>query len=386
MIIKIFSSDKNSVNSNSIILGILLTVNLIVNCISLKFNVPNLFAIIITLLGILSVLISGLRINRSSYLLICSIALSFMSSYLFVASSATNRFILSFITIIIPTIIIASKTFDFHDTIKTIQLVSLLCFPYTMYVITTQFSIYDSGSLMGVAYAILPVVISSLVILFNSGYQSWRLIALFNLIFMLIASSQLIARGYFISIILAIGLSALFKYKDNIKLILRPATYLTLLLGLLLLVSWKSIQASQLFYNLFELKSNDFLNGRTYDLQNLTNFRPWNEIIFGSGIGSYYRDYKFEYVHNVLGMIYYELGIIAAVAMVIIIFKSFTAMMSKYSGEAKLILMFLFCTSIVRLMVSYNLWYDQIFWIFLTFSLMPISMYRKYSHRELGIK
>ena len=351
---------------NSVFLALLILSNLVANCISMFVRIPNIFALTVTVIASLSVLLTGIKLNNKIRLLICVVMLQFLFSFLSIDSIETTRYLLSFIFIGIPSIVIATKPFDIYKTIKAVQVISLLCIPYFIFIIQSTFTIYDSGELMGIGYAILPVLISSLIIVFGNYKRNWKCLAILNFALVYLASSQLISRGYFFSAIAAFLLLIFFKIKNHPLTLIRACILLIIIAIPFFTFALKSLESSHLYYTLFEWKSGNFLNGRSSDIQNVMSNRTSGDILFGSGIGSYYANFKLDYVHNLFGMLFYEMGIFSTIAAFILIIKGVIKMLTTKSNETQTTIIFLLCTSIIRLMVSYNFWIDQIFWIFIS--------------------
>ena len=387
--VKVKLNNKDSrLNLNSILLGILLSANLIASSLSVFIIIPNIFAVIVILLGAVSLLATGFLYSRNIFIMVCIVLLQFLLSYIYINSITTGIFLLSFLAVSIPSMFIASKPFDIYKTMKTIQVIAILCVPYIYSVINTDYSIYDSGLLMGLGYALLPVIASSLIILYGNYGKKWNLLAFINITIMLIASTKFISRGFFISLATVIAILTILKIKERPRL---GVSLLILIFIILIPFSMsisRSVTSTQLYYNLYELKAEDQLNGRASDIQNILEYRSLSSVIFGSGVGSYFSNHKSAYIHNIFGMAYYETGIISALAILAIILKAVLTVFNESSYETKITIIFLLCTSVIRLMFSYNFWIDQIFWVFVSIMICKPSLPNKVSypkHKVLAV-
>lgn len=357
---------NKSLEINSALIGILILANLIANTVSMIIEIPNIFAIIVTLIMITSIIKTGIKFSYRVLFLILIIIAQFSISLLLIDSSMTNRFFISFISIGIPSMIVASKPFSIFKVTEVIQLITLFCSPYFIKILATKYSVYDAGMLMGLGYAILPVILTALLILFDSNIRKWKIIALINLILSISISIKLISRGYFISILFFIIFFTFYKLRNKPINILKISVILLLFSIIYILFFHDYVVDSEWYYALFETKTEDFLNGRSSDYQNIMKPRPILNILFGSGIGSYYSNYGYPYIHNIIGMVYYEQGaFLLLVILYIFGFSFFKFFTSKVRGNRMLIL-FLLSTSVIRLMVSYYFWIDQIFWLYIT--------------------
>lgn len=373
---------NKGLEANSVLIGMLILANLIANTVSMIINIPNIFAIIVTLIAVVSIIKTGIRISYRLFFLILIIFSQFIISFLLINSSMTNNFFVSFISIGIPSMIVASKPFCTFKVIETIQMIALFCSPYVIKIIVTEYSIYDSGMLMGIGYAILPVIISSILILFESKRNKLKIIALINLILSVSISTKLISRGFFISILLFIILFTFYKVRNKPSNILK-VFIITLLLFIIYIIFFHDyVVDSEWYYSLFKIKSEDFLNGRLFDYQNIMKQRPFLNILFGSGIGSYYANYGYNYIHNIIGMVYYEQGVFLSLIIVGILGFSVFKFFTSKANENRILILILLSTSVIRLMVSYYFWIDQIFWIYLSTMLSYKYINQHYAVRE----
>lgn len=362
--------------------------NLIANTLSLFFKFNNIFPVTVLVLLVLSFVLTGIYLNKRILLLLIAITIQFIISLLIIDSEATIAFIQAFYIISVPALLISSKPFDFTSALKHMQIIGLLCLPYFIHIINSNFSIYDSGNLMGIGYSILPVLISSMIIIFTKFNDKWKYISIFNLIVVIFASSQIISRGYFMSAFICLFALLVYKLIKKPAFMIRTLVFSLVIFLPLVIISLKPIKTSQVYFNLIELKSSDPLNGREDDLGNIVRFRPINQVVFGSGVGSYYRDYGALYIHNLFGMTYYELGVTYLFVLLAIFYLSIRSLLvSAVDNKVKLLILFFLCTSLIRLSVSYYFWIDQIFWAFIAYSICNFSYIsnRNYNKPEANV-
>lgn len=370
---------NKKIKINSYLIGALFIANLIANTISMLIPIPNIFAIIVILLAIVSIVKTGIKVSCKMLPLFFIVFTQFALSYLLINSDMTIRFFTAFISIAIPSMIISMKPFDIYKVIEVIQLMGVICSPYLIKIILTQYTIYDAGMLMGIGYAILPVIVSAILVVFGEHVNKWKLLALINLTLSAFVSLKLISRGFFISLLFFIIFLMFYKIKIKPIIILNLSILIFVLLAIYILFFQQQVISSKWYYYLFEIKSQDFLNGRLYDFNNIIEKRSFYNILFGSGIGSYYKNFGFMYIHNIIGMVYYEQGIIVMVILLCILVYSVFKFFTSSNNEYRIITLILLSTSIIRLMVSYYFWIDQIFWIFISIMINYKSI-RKYKH------
>ena len=280
------------IRNDSQILGILFIANLIVNAISSVILIPNLYAFFIVLLGVISLLNSGVTVTTGIGWLVYIVSVQFISSYLYINSQETNTFLLSFLSIGIPSLIIGSKKYDVFIIAKTVQMISLLLIPYYIKIHYSIFSIYDSGELMGIGYAILPLILTTIYLLsvYSKISVFWKITMIVNLFFCVLLSTKIISRGYFLSIFFFV-MFILWEYmRTSMVKLFKLILFLILVSMIFYVLAQNNLKETTWYYYIFELKQDDFLNGRQSEFNLLFESKPALELLFGSGIGSFFLD------------------------------------------------------------------------------------------------
>jgi len=380
---------RNIVNLklNSLILSIILLANHITNLISLYIQIPNLFAILFILLFLLFILLTKLKINYFVMFIILIILVQFLISSLFVKSEMLNSFFYAFILIGIPSMILTQNRYDYDLLLKYVQLISIFSTHYYYIFYVKSFNTYNSGELMGISYSILPILLLSFLFILNyKKYNNyWLFLGILNISSLLILTTKFITRGFFLCVIVFFILYIMLKIKNDFKNLFK---FLFLIILVTIIYSYfihPEIIHTKWYYYIFEIKKENFLNGREFDYDMIFKFKSILEFLFGSGIGSFYQNTGQKYLHNVLGMIFYEQGIFSLIFLLIVILKSikviiFSNLHFEYNNY--LILIFLFSVSITRLMFSYYFWIDQMFWIYLVFTYICLKSSRLISNKE----
>lgn len=367
-----------AIRRNSIILALLITSNLLANTISIYIVIPNIYAYIIITLFILSILKNGFKVNIYTLFIIFIILLEFAFSFVFVNSETTKRFLICFLSVAIPSLVISNNTYNFIGVLKATQIISIFCLPYYIKVITTDYTIYDSGHLMGLGYAILPIILFSLSLFFHFPNINiiWKVISVFNLVVLSMISTKMLSRGFFACIAAYIFIEMCIKLKEKPRNLFIFLIFTVFLVTAYFAIFRKYIIDSEWYYYIFEMKAGNFLNGRELDIQMVLEKKPLHQVLFGKGIGSFKKDSGFDYIHNILGMIYYEQGIIVALMLFILICKSIFKILRGSINEQynlKLLMLILLASSICKLMVSYYFWIDQLFWIYVSLSMKILA-------------
>ena len=124
--------------------------------------------------------------------------------------------------------------------------------------------------------------------------------------------------------------------------------------------------------NLRLLKADDVLNGRE-NLYPIAMQGINKSFILGNGIGSFNLRYN-TYPHNFILQIMYEGGIIFLLPIIIPVIYGVYAIVAKksISRNMRIFIIFLFCASIVRLLISYEFWKEMFFWLYLSVSVLAM--------------
>lgn len=373
----------HKIKRNEIIMSLAITANFIVDAISMILPMDNMFAYYMVALGIASTIVSSIVIDKKIFLLSIILSLQIGCAFFFVNSDTTLKFALCFVAIGIPAMMLSVKTIKIYNVFSLIQWIGLFGFPRYIHLLQMEYTVYNAGEQMGISYEILPLFISAIIILFNKKKFSNKVlwITIYNSIMGILVFARLMTRGAILCIIVAIWLSICFKIQFNKKFLLRFIIASVAIVLVYFLFLRSTIINSRWFYYIFELKKNNVLNGREADFQNLYQNVGLFEVLFGHGIGSYLKIYGrgYDYFHNLFGQLFFEQGLITLLIVLIIIFKGIHMMFSDCDEPTRWMLLLLFCTSVVRLMVSYYFWTDQLFWVFIAY---VINVVRRYKREE----
>ncbi len=359
----------NKVKVNSFIIASVFVSNMIANSISVFINISNIFAFIVITLGIASILCSGISFTKAIVLTNLLILIQFLFSFLYINSEMTVRFFLAYITVALPAIIISQKNYHIDLVLKYVEFISITFMPFYIKTISTKYTIYDSGELMGIGYAILPIFLVSIFVLIQRTEKKIvKLIAILNLVFLLKISTQMISRGFFISIFVFLLYLLLVRSRDDIANKTRIYDVLRLMVlvigfGIFLYSMWGYLHNNNWIYSIFLRKSGNILNGRLFDIKFALNWVSFFNFLFGNGIGSFIQNSGEMYIHNLILMMYYENGFIFTAIMLAFIWKVIVRGIIQHDMNSKYMFALVICTSLIRLMVSYYFWIDPIFWM-----------------------
>lgn len=242
---------------------------------------------------------------------------------------------------------------------------------------------------MSISYYMLPLFISIIMQSFfwhkelKIKYKIFKYIIYFIIFYKYIYFYLVFAsRGAIISALVCIFICFIVTRKSKIK---KMIYFFIGVLSIIILCFYMEsiLNMTNNMLNTFNIYSRTI--ERTIDLvgeENIGNGRDaiytnaFNEIqqnfIFGNGIGEFYNTYG-TYPHNIFLQSWHEGGIFYMILIMIPIIYSIYIILfcNKTSKEKKYILIFLFSISLVRLMISYEYWKDNYFWIYLYIVILP---------------
>lgn len=265
------------------------------------------------------------------------------------------------------------------------------------------FSSDDSPHLMGLSYAILLLLFSSVIGL-ALDFRT-RMISIINIFLVTYILLKVAPRGIWLAIAFFIAIYCFFalsqikdaRYRFVIKIIAISIALLAIffvinnfteiILGIADVLSSKfgiKIYALSKYANY--LKRGDILNGRGEIWGNAVQYVRDNPL-FGKGIG--YFEYQGDggYAHNIFIQVLCEGGLFLLVPIVFAVLRSFGIFLgvsAKFSRSEYLFFALTFTCGVVNLFYSSVHWINIPFWFFLGYFLKitPVNM----KNREVGIK
>lgn len=260
---------------------------------------------------------------------------------------------------------------------KIINILIMIYILFSPLFLMKNFENVDSGTLMNYSYDVLPMIIAIIIKIFLikiKNKKEWILIALTFPYCSFIFTYG--SRNIYLASIVCLVICLIIKKKFGMKLfILTITAILTIFIYQNSLEILYNIQGTLRNYNLsFKIidkninliEKEDLGNGRTetYKIA-LEEFK--NEPLTGNGISSFNKKYG-TYPHNFILQILYEGGI---VLLILFIFPLICGIYEiffdrKTPPVSKTLLIFLFCNSIMRLLISYEYWREMYFWMFIT--------------------
>ncbi len=270
--------------------------------------------------------------------------------------------------------------FDFYCVCKNIVYIYIILF-WGMLLHGKE--IDTGGSLMGLTYAILPGILSSLYFIINNNFFSLKInvtkiLSLLCLFYYIGLSINYFSRGAVLAIFIYIILILIQKEEYNLSskrmififlvfilLILFTLYFNHILRSINQIINKNYIKVPFLNEMYFRSINNTQLDGRDIYYNNSIELFKKSPI-FGNGTASFARYYSANYDHNIILQIMNEGGILNLIFYMIPILGSLYIIIfdyDKYNNNIKYMFVLLFCISIIRLLFSYILWREQGFWM-----------------------
>lgn len=310
-----------------------------------------------------------------------------------------GNYFLYFIIYGVIALVITEKKFSKITVYKYIMLISIFAIPN---IISKQFytnysykDAEQSKEIMIMSYAILPIIISCINVIFTKKerivYRILAIIPFAIYTFLIISKSS---RGPILALAVYFLLRILFykpkKNKKILKIIIIAILIICIILSIIfienILIAIKNILDSMSMDSMFVdrmlqvLNEDDgsMLSGREsiYD-QALNDIS--STFIIGNGISAYESQYG-HYVHNILLQIIYEGGIICIGYFGYLMYNMIKLLIKKDKEKVEF-LCFLIAISLVQLMISSYYWSSLKFWI-----LIGYIIYLKNSEKKEKIK
>lgn len=387
---KILSSE----NINNLLLAILICIPMG----SFILEIDNIIPITNVLVLVIILLVNMKKIKEVKldlftilYICIFIILLLFNIIIFGIESYVIERIMYLIVFGVIPCIsfrivIIADKKINIEKLIKFIIYIFAIM---GVFLINIDFWKYEPGRRMSISYYILPLFIAIVIqaMFYDKGKTiKYKIIKylIYIVIFYVYINFYIVfaSRGALISILVCLLICFIASKKDRDKKILYTILGGSIIIILLLYLG-NILNAFNNILKSFNINSATI--ERTINLleeENIGNGRDslykaaiddiQENLLLGNGIGEFYNEYG-TYPHNIVLQLLHEGGILYMIfAMAPIIYSVYLMIFSKeISNEKKYLLIFLFSVSMVRLMISYEYWKDNYFWIYLYMIFIP---------------
>ena len=360
---------EQTVRINGVNLGLAIILNFIVGTINDYVPISNLFPICMFALGLVSLINSKFEkghlfvpIRVLVFFLLFGLQVIF--SLIYMPSQITKYYAECFFLIGIPAVFLSMCECDYSYTRHAVLAISALCTSHFISILEKEYSAYTAGEQMGNAYSILAIFFVAMWTIFDTDDKHfWKVLSGVEGVLCLSIFVKVLTRGIWLCIIVFI-IFMIYKKVQNQRLRWILIIALPFAFALIMYFFMHTLVHTQWYYVLFMSRSADILNGRGILFERAFSYRGILDIIFGSGIGSYYGKYQ-TYPHNLFAQLYHDQGIIS----VLLIFYLLVSGIKKIFSNAvkgklrEYVTILLLCASLVKLMVSSYFWIEQLFWI-----------------------
>ena len=359
-----------NIELSGILVGLFLNANFLSGAISMLVPIDNVFIYILLFITALSLIINGFSVPilKKQALLVLVILIQLFYGKLFVNSVTTDQFTLCFFCVGVPCLLLSLHKFSVEKALRAIVISCCLCAPYHIHLLTTEYTVYNSGMQMGVAYSLLPAIFASLIVICGEN-TFYRVLSIIALLLSTMVLFKLMTRGAYLCIFAFIVGYVYITTKNNTYKRYFIVISMILVASILLVLVGKYFFSSSWYYRIFGIKAHNILNGRERDLSAVFTWRSMKDFLLGSGIGSFKKYDYTDYIHNLLGQIYYEQGIYSVIFVTFIVLKIVHIFIIDNNDFGVIFFLMLFCMGIIRLMVSYYFWIDQSFWLLIWLTL-----------------
>ena len=369
-------NNNQKISANEFLLAILICANSI-NWI-LKIDNGLAIYVIISFFALLMLnmkkLISSL--NITSVIFIFYIYTFFGASIIYSDNTEQTYIYLQLFTIlgVIP-ILVSSLNFNTEKTLKYIFFIGLLFLPF---IFTFDSVTYESirevdggGGIMGLSYGLLVYCTAILIIIFLFKKQPTikkilLYIQLSGILFFLLSYGS---RGTLVA--LSMLIVVLFVLRKNNNKYVRNLVFTSILLLMFIwffvLVIYPLLETYKINFRFIEKflrlsDEGDISNGRNI-LYRFTVDSIIDQPIVGHFIGNFKHAIS-NYPHNFILQFLYEGGVLLGVPIIYLVVKSIIIMFSKkYDFNFRILIVFLFFSSVIGLMFSSYPWISQVFWL-----------------------
>lgn len=363
--------------SNKKFLSTIIVASLIcIHTFTAAINMNNSFIIIVVLLYLTSAYAGTFKLSRTYFSIILILTACSLGSYLLGVETA----LLCAEYCILIGLFLSFKEYDldYERLFKILISVGYSIVPL-LYIRAKSLSYgigtfgMDSGAMMGMTYAILPLLLMGISSLFVNFGRLWKCAAILIVLVLLFILSLIGSRGFFVafaSYFMLVGIVLINQTKRRRILALIISVILLFVLSQYSLQILNGITSicESIGLEIYALnKMNSYLA-----MDNLDNgrFEIWNNCVkgfldspFGHSIGSFEELYD-VHQHNILLQTMWEFGIIGIVFLVFYIYRSIKILIDdKFPKPLFLVFASIFCSSIVLLFYSSSFWVLPNFWL-----------------------
>lgn len=391
---KIINILQNKNNINNFLLGILFSSPMLSFVIDINNIIPTIIVGVILLLSIINRKALMKKEHESVYIIVFLFLFILTVFFQFISGNQTQFFkerigffIVFGIGACIPLHIVIKV--DDEEGLQITKILSSIIFIYALispFIYNINFWTYNAAERMAISYYMLPLYISIIMMFFLEQEKHIKKFIIRCVIYVIVFFPYFeflflyLSRGAILAVIIVWILC--FLQRKSLK------QRITILLVLAILITFTScfalniLKTTQNILNKFNV-SFSFVNkniklleeGKVGDGRDVIYNNAIKDIInqpiVGNGIG-YFKAVYNTYPHNFILQLWSEGGIFFLLIFLIPIIKITFIMIFKegQSDKYMFLLIFLFGASIIRLLLSFELWKDMFFWMYLYLALL----------------
>lgn len=297
---------------------------------------------------------------------------------LFYCEEYTIKRILYLIAVGLTTTIIFSHQFKIKLFIKIVLLYYAM---FSIYFFFDKYGRYSASDRMTISYYMLPLFITIIIDFYINKPRNIKVMIMKPIIYLIIFYPYLlflikyVSRGVILALVVCIFLISIHNKTIKKKFFIITMTisviFILMCFGVPILkevenfLENKEIRIEVIRKSINLIEEGKFDNGRNIIYQNAIEGIIQNPIL-GHGIGSFNKTYG-TYPHNVFLQILYEGGIIGGIVIGIFCFLGIYYILCERNVKErdKIILIYLFSISMIKLMLSQEYWFDTLFWVYI---------------------
>lgn len=356
---------------------------------------------VVALWGILCALelSAGQKPNSTAIIIAVILLIAHFLSYAFHPSEIGKRYFTNYLIYGALFLLIPLREIDFNKVLKIVFYYGIILLPfYARYDYgygITDAGDFEGGILMTMSYRMLPFILAPILLFLNKTNKIWErgagivVAVLYSLIFLIVG-----ARGAIISLFAFISIFYIIsgdKRKNKIvRLSIISITAIVFLTSFDLIIdnlfnlldtfgiSSRSIE--RMYYA--EFGDGDISAGR-YKIYGMAFNEFLQSPIWGNGIGSF-DSYKGTFPHNIFLQLMVEGGLFLVVPFTIIFIKGLTYIYKKGRNSVSGgVMLFLFCSGMIRLLFSFYLWGSHLCWLFILM-VLNINCFNKNERKSIN--
>ena len=342
---------------------------------------------------------SGQKPNSTAIVIAVLLLIAHLLSYAFHPSEIGTRYLSNYLIYGALFLLIPMGNIDFNRVLKIAFYYGVILLPfYARYDYgygINEVGEFEGGILMTMSYRMLPFILAALFVTLNKTNKVWErvlgivVITLYLLIFLIVG-----ARGAITSLFAFLAIYYIISGKERMQKIARLS-----IMGIVAIVFFTSFDF--IIDYLFNLLDTRGVSSRSIERMYYSSIAggdvsagrfkiykmAFNEFlqspIWGNGIGSF-DSYKGTFPHNIFLQLMVEGGLFFVIPFTVLLIRGLVYIFEKGGKTASGgIMLFVFCSGMIRLFFSSYLWGSHFCWLFILLAL-NIKVFRKNERNSIS--